>query len=144
MSTDLTDLDRRALELRHAGRLAEAAAVYATILKAQPDWEHGTGSYNLAGCYEDLGELALAEQCYRDALQHEPRNPYFIGGLASFLYLHGDPEKAFASYVTLLVVERANANQRGIDTAMTALRALGTTIGLSEEALSERINAHPG
>lgn len=119
------DLERKGLQLRNAGQLKEAAELFAAIVKEQPDWEQGTGFYNLACCYEDLGELALAEKCFRAALQYEPRNSYFLGGLASFLYLHGDIDKAFASYLTLLEVERESGDQRGIATAMTGLQSLG-------------------
>ena len=65
-------------------------------MKEQPDWEHGFGFHYLAGCYE-MGKLELAEKCYNAALQYEPANPILFGGLASFLYLHGEPEKAFAA-----------------------------------------------
>src|SRR5713101_2028982 len=92
MKSHLIETDRKALQLRNTGHLKEAAELFATIVKEQPDWEHGTAFYNLAGCYEDLGELTLAEQCYRDALRYEPKNPHFLGGLASFIYLHGDAD----------------------------------------------------
>jgi Flp pilus assembly protein TadD len=87
-----------------------------------------------------LGELTLAEKCYRDALQHEPKNSHFIGGLASFLYLHGDTDKAFASYLTLLEIERTSRNQRGIEMATTALQVLGRKMGLSETTLAEKLS----
>src|SRR5436190_21573905 len=97
MKSHLIDIERKALQLRNTGQLKEAAELFAVIVKEQPDWEHGMAFYNLAYCYEDLGELALAEKCYRDALRYEPTNPYFTGGLASFLYLHGDTDEAFAT-----------------------------------------------
>jgi Tfp pilus assembly protein PilF len=86
---ELLELERRALGALNAGRLKEAAALYAEIVAQNPGWEHGTALYGLACCYEDLGELTLAEECYRRALSHEPANSIFIGGLASFLHLHG-------------------------------------------------------
>ena len=110
------------------------------IVKEQPDWEHGTAFFNLASCFEDLGKLPLAEKCYRDALRYGPKNPYFIGGLASFLYLHGETDKAFSAYLTLLEVERANGHLKGIETATTALQSLAKIMGLSEEALAEHIS----
>ena len=141
MNSNLVDIERKALRLRNNGQLKEAAELFAVVVKDQPDWEHGTGFYNLACCYEDLGELASAEECYRDALRYEPKNPYFIGGLASFLYLHGDTDNAFTAYLTLLEVERAGENQRGIEAATTALQSLGKKMGLLEEALSKQIGA---
>jgi tetratricopeptide (TPR) repeat protein len=139
MNKYLITLEQKGLELRKAGRLAEAAEIFAIIVKEQPDWEHGTGFYNLATCYEDLGELALAEQGYREALRYEPKNPYFLGGLASFLYLHGDTNQAFASHLDLLEVERASGNQRGMQITRIALEALGKKMGLKEEDIARRI-----
>lgn len=141
MKAHLVEMERKALQLRNAGQLKEAAELFAAIVKEQPDWEHGTGFYDLACCYEDLGEFALADKCFHDALRYEPKNPYFIGGLASFLYLHGDTDKAFAAYLALLEVEQTSGNQKGIETATTALRSLGKKMGLSEETLSKQIGA---
>jgi Tfp pilus assembly protein PilF len=86
---DLLQLEQRALDAMIAGHLKEAATRYAEIVAQNPGWEHGTALYGLACCYEDLGELLLAEECYRRALSYEPENPTFIGGLTSFLHLHG-------------------------------------------------------
>jgi len=86
---DLLGLEQRAVGAMNAGHLKEAAVFYAEIIAQNPGWEHGTALYGLACCYEDLGELRLAEECYRRALSYEPENPIFIGGLASFLHLHG-------------------------------------------------------
>jgi len=86
---ELLELEQRALCAMNAGLLKEAAALYAEIVAQNPAWEHGTALYSLACCYEDLGELTLAEECYRRALNYEPENSIFIGGLTSFLHLHG-------------------------------------------------------
>lgn len=87
MRHHLLDLKRKALDFRSSGRLREAAELFSAILKEQPDWEHGAGYYDLAGCYEDLGQFELAEECYNAALRYQPANPYFLCGLASFLPL---------------------------------------------------------
>ena len=125
MSRHLVDLERRALDFRNSGHIEEATELFSAIIKEQPDWEHGTGFYNLACCYEDLGRLDLAEECYNAALRFEPANPYFLGGLASFLYLHGEPEKAFNSYLILLEVDRMNNDEKGAELSTTALKAIG-------------------
>ncbi len=146
MSTDdqiashIIDIEQKALALQRNGQLKEAAKLFAMIIEEQPDWEHGTAFYNLACCYEDLGELSSAEKYYRDALRYDSKNPYFLGGLASFLYIHGENDKAFAAYLKLLEIERANGDQRGIETTTTAVRSLGKKMGLSEEALLSRIS----
>jgi Flp pilus assembly protein TadD len=143
MSNHLINLERRAIDLRKSGHINEAADLFAAIVKEQPDWEHGLGFYSLAGCYEDLGRLELAEECYNAALRFEPANPYFLGGLASFLYLHGEPEKAFNAYLTLLEVYAMERDQKGIEQATIALKALGKKMGLSDASVAERINDLP-
>lgn len=141
IKSHLIDIEFRALQFRKAGKFKEAAELFAAIVKEQPDWEHGTGFYNLALCYEDMGELALAEQCFGAALRYEPKNQYFLGGFASFLYLHGDPDKAFNSYLELLEIESANKDQKGVESVTTALRTLGKKMGMPEEAVTEKIGA---
>lgn len=139
MSADLVDLERRALAARNAGDIGEAARLFAMIVKDQPDWEHGMAAYGLACCYEELGEFALAEQYFREALKHEPENSFFLGGLASFLYLHGDPAESFDYHLTLLKVERKNRDHRGAESTKIALEALGKRLGLSDEAIAEKL-----
>jgi tetratricopeptide (TPR) repeat protein len=139
MTHRLVDLERRALDFRNSGNLEEAAELFSAIVKEQPDWEHGIGLYDLARCYEDLGKLQLAEECYNAALRYQPANRTFLGGLASFLYLHGEPKKAFNSYLELLEVDRMNEDQKGVELSTIALKALGKRMGLSDAAVTERI-----
>jgi|GEM_PF-1700129 len=136
----LIDLEQRALGFRMAGNIEEAAKLFSALVEEQPDWEHGIGFYDLAGCYEDLGKLELAEECYNAALRYEPANPYFLGGIASFLYLHREPEKAFAAYLELLRVAKVNKDEKEVESLITPLKALGKKMGLSEAAVIERIN----
>jgi Flp pilus assembly protein TadD len=140
-SNHLIDLERKACNLRSAGRLKEAAEIFKLIVRERPDWEHGAAVYGLADCHEDLGEFQLAEARYREALRYGPTNPIFLGGYASFLYLHGDARQAFESYLDLLIVERANRNQMGIENAIVALRSLGKRMGLSQDEISARLAA---
>lgn len=135
----LVELERRALQLKNSGRIAEAAELFSTIVKEQPNWEHGNGLHDLAQCYEDLGRLELAEDYYRAALAYEPSNYIFLGGLASFLYLHGKPEDAFDAYAKLLVIERSQGLQSVTESCMTALNALGERLGWSREMIADKI-----
>ena len=139
----LVDLERRAIDLRNSGHIEEAAELFSAVVKEQPDWEHGIGFYDLAGCYEELGKFELAEECYHAALRYQPASTTFLGGLASFLYLHGEPAKAFNSYLELLEVDRMNKDAKGIELSTTALKALGKTMGLTEAAVTEKINRIP-
>jgi Flp pilus assembly protein TadD len=139
MSSQLVDIERRALEARNLGDIRKAAELFAAIVKEQPDWDHGSAVYDLACCYEDLGELALAEQYFREALKYEPENSIFLGGLASFLYLHGDPAEAFDCHLALRKVHRRNGDRRGAESTRIALGALGKKLGLSDEAIAEKL-----
>ncbi len=139
MKSHLMSLERKAREFRKAGRLAEAADIFAAIVKEHPDWEHGTAFYELACCHEDLGEPGLAEQYYREVLRYEPKSPIFLGCFASFLYLHGDPNKAFDAHLALLEIGRGNGDRRGIELTTIALKALGKKMGLSEETVADKI-----
>jgi tetratricopeptide (TPR) repeat protein len=141
MSYDLVNLEQRALDLQNSGRHAEAATLFSLIVQVEPDWEHGAAWFNLAGCHEELGRLPLAEQCYREALRYEPESRDFLGGLASFLYLHGSPEEAFDAYLRALRADQVNRDEDGVARCVTALKALGQKLGWSETSVLERINA---
>jgi tetratricopeptide (TPR) repeat protein len=106
MTHHLVELEQKALSLQNAGKFKEAAELFAAIVKEQPDWEHGRGFYSLANNYEDSGQLEKAEQAYKSALRYQPAYDIFLGGYASFLYLHGDPERAFKAHLELLEIER--------------------------------------
>ena len=139
MTHHLVELEKRAFVLKSAGRSAEAAELYSAIVKEQPGWEHGTGFHLLAQCYEDSGQLERAEESYRAALRYEPANHIFLGGFASFLYLHGKPEDAFKAYLDLLVVEKRSDYEDGIKRTMIGLKALGAKLGWSESEITDRI-----
>ena len=143
MGSHLIELERRALRARKLGHIKEAAELFSAIVKERPDWEHGIGLYNLARCYEDLGKLQLAEECYDAAIRYQPASRDFLGGLASFLYLHHAPEKAFNAYPTVLEIYRIDKDQEAVASATTALRALGRKMGISEDGVTERINKTP-
>ena len=139
MKSHLLTIEHEARNLRKAGKLKEAAELFSSIIREEPNWEHGEAFYELACCYEDIGQLNSAEECYQKALSINAKNPYFLGGYASFLYLHRDPNVAFAAYVELLQVESRNKNENAVKTVMIALRALGGRIGLSDQTISDKI-----
>lgn len=141
MKTDLINLERKALALQKEGQLREAIELFSSIAKEQPDWEHGGVFYNLACCHEDLGEFELAERCYSDALRYQPKNPIFLGGYASFLFLHGDSQKAFDAHLTLLEIENSNGSKDRVKSIAMALNSLGEKIGLSRPAVTTKIKS---
>ncbi len=76
MKSHLIETDRKALQLRNTGHLKEAAELFATIVKEQPDWEHGTAFYNLACCYEkgSVNEIVIS-YVQQPLLVREKRQP---------------------------------------------------------------------
>jgi Flp pilus assembly protein TadD len=135
----LVEIQRKALQFKNSGRIAEAAELFSVIVEEQPNWEHGNAVHDLAQCYEELGCLELAEKFYRAALDYGPTNDIFLGGLASFLYLHGKPEDAFDAHVKLLQAERSQGFDTGIETTMIALNALAKRLGWSRDMIAEKI-----
>jgi Flp pilus assembly protein TadD len=109
------------------------------IVKENPGYEHGSCFHDLAGCYEDLGELDKAEENYRRALEYEPKNPIFLGGYASFLYLHRDPQSAFEEYLKLWKLENCSGNKAQADKTMPGLRELSKRLGLTDKELRQRL-----
>jgi cytochrome c-type biogenesis protein CcmH/NrfG len=85
--------------------------------------------------------LASAEQSYRKALTYEPQNPTFLGGLASFLYLHGDPAESFRYHLALLRFERAQGGDLRAKSIVEVLTTLGQKMGWSDEAITERLGS---
>jgi tetratricopeptide (TPR) repeat protein len=139
MTHHLVELEQKALSLQNAGKFKEAAELFAAIVKEQPDWEHGRGFYSLANNYEDSGQLEKAEQAYKSALRYQPAYDIFLGGYASFLYLHGDPERAFKAHLELLEIERIAKDDVAMESTTIALRALGEKMGVSEAEIERRI-----
>jgi tetratricopeptide (TPR) repeat protein len=140
MKSGLVEIEQKALNARNAGRLEEAAKLYETTVTERPDYEHGTAMYCLACCYEDLKNIASAEECFRKALQYEPENPIFLGGLASFLYIHGDPAESFQTHLVLLRTLRGAGLQARAKSTETALKALAERIGMSDGAVADHID----
>lgn len=138
MKSDLVKLEQEALALMNAGQKEKAIELFSAIVKEQPDWEHGEALYDLAGCYEDLGNLPKADESYRRAIEYGPGNTYFWGGYASFLYLHGSPEDAFEAYLHLLRLERAQGDPQNEGT-MTGLRSLAAKLAMDEAELATRM-----
>ena len=137
MNSNLVKLGQDALALMNSGQKAEAIKLFSAIIEQQPNWEHGQVFYDLAVCYEDLKEFDKALQNYLRALEYEPRNPYFLGGYASFLYLHGDPKIAFEQHLKLWRIE--SHNEHSSAKVMIPLRELSKRLGLSDQELENRL-----
>ena len=123
--------EQAALKFNREGKRREAAKLFREIVDEEPGWEHGMSCYSLACCYEDLGELQLAEKYYINALKFDPRNSYFLGGIASFYYLHGDPKKALSFALTLLQIEKAVGNEESLARINVLIKSLQDKIDQS-------------
>src|SRR5688572_12265610 len=134
MSSHLWDLVSLALERQKAGDIEGAVELYEQIIQIQPDMDHGLVLYSLAGCYEDLGKIEAAEQAYRQAVLYEPYHPILVGGLASHLYLYGDPQEALETYQKLIEIASANKDENDLAAAETAIQALRNRIALAEQS----------
>lgn len=137
--SQLLQLWHQAVNLKNVGEWKSAADLFEQILKVQPNWEHGYGAFNLAECYEELGRISDARSVYVRAVHGTPTDRTLLGGLASFLFLHGDPQEAFDEYIRLLVLERKHRDDNGMSSTKTALRSLGSRLGWSNEETESRI-----
>ena len=116
-----------------------AIELFSAIVQQQPDWEHGICYYELGICYEELENLKEAERCFRKALSYDPNYYLYLAALASFLYLHGDSREAFNAHLDLIKIDARNRDQRGMEKAQVALRALGKKLGMADEEVLENI-----
>jgi hypothetical protein len=135
----LVQLWQQAMSLKNVGEWESAANLFEQILKVQSDWEHGYGAFNLAECYEELGRISDARSAYERAVCGTPTDRTLLGGLASFLFLHGEPREAFDQHIRLLVLERKHRDDNGMSATTTALRSLGSRLGWSNEEIESRI-----
>ncbi|HEC84520.1 MAG: hypothetical protein DRR08_00380 [Candidatus Parabeggiatoa sp. nov. 2] len=140
METFLTELETEALNLRNQGYLEKAAEIFAQIINRQPNYEHGMCFYDLADCLEDLGDFKKAEENYLAAIKYDPDDLIRLGGYASFLYLHGDPKKAFDAHLHLLRLERHWNLEEEMENTRLALKALGKRLRLSVPEVERQIN----
>ncbi len=140
METFLTELETEAFNLLNQNQIKQAANLFAQIVSNQPDYEHGMCFYNLASCLEDLGDFKKAEENYLAAIKYDPDDLIRLGGYASFLYLHGDPKKAFDAHLHLLRLERHWNLEEEMENTRLALKALGKRLRLSENEVERQIN----
>ena len=130
---------RQAMRLKDSRNWDSAAKLIEDLLREQSDWEHGYGHYHLAECYEERERTDKARIAYESAVSKSPTDPALLGGLASFLYLHGDAAEAFDRYLQLLALDRKQGNEAGAAQTLTALRTLGSRLNLSEEEIESKV-----
>ena len=122
----------------NAGEFKRAAEVFNQIITEHPDYEYGMCFYDLACCFEEMGDLKSAEKKYLRAIEYAPDDTIRLGGYASFLYLYGDTHQAFDAYRRLLDLERARGQVTDAGNTILALKALGKRIGLSDQDITQK------
>ena len=138
-SRELIDRENRAMAYIETGDNEKAAAEYEALLQEFPEWHNGRGWYNLAGCYEDLGRLKEAESAYRRGIPYDPNNPLLVGGLASFLCVHGNARESYEQHLKLLSINSQNGDEGAAADNRLVLRELGKRLGLSDGSIEQAI-----
>ena len=142
---ELVKLETDALAAMNSGEFRLAISLYEKIVNENPNWEHGQAFYNLAGCYEYIGDIKAAETNYLRALSIAPKNWYFVGGYADFLDQYGDLKAAFDWYLKLLRIESESKpvtwtveNQKVLDDIKLTLYGLGEKLGWNKDEVDRR------
>lgn len=146
MTNELVEHENEAFKARGEGDFPTAISLYEKIVAKQPDWEHGQAFYDLAGCYEEIGDSGKAEENYHRPLDIQPTYYIFLSGYASFLSRFREPEKAFNAYLELLKVETetvplswTSENEQMVDDIKANLFSLGEKLGWKKESVKSRI-----
>jgi Flp pilus assembly protein TadD len=95
----MTEFDPLACEieasrLKGEGRYAEAAQLFAKLIREYPGWEEGTPAFSQAYCLEEIGDFDGALRAYEYALSLNPANPYFLGNYNSLRERLGMPPRS--------------------------------------------------
>lgn len=137
MAHHLVELEQEALNLMNGGNYKEAIKLYEKIIDENPNWEFGVCFYDMAHCFEELGELEEAKKNYLKAIEYDDEDSIRLGGYASFLYLHGEPKQALDAYLKLLTLKK----QQHLDTSriLIAIETLAKKIGLSDKEIAELV-----
>jgi tetratricopeptide (TPR) repeat protein len=125
--------------LMKAADWGSASKLYEVILKEHPNWEHGYGWFQLAHCYEEAGQIEEAGIAYEHAFKTNPTDTIIMGGLASFLYLHGNKTSAYNLHVQLIALERKKGETKCAAVTMIALNKLGEQLGLTNKEIESDI-----
>jgi tetratricopeptide (TPR) repeat protein len=75
------EMEAQALAAEAAKDFKRAIIFWNQILELYPRWEHGFSHYNLAGCYVETGQIDLAIETYRKAIELNPNVTMFTDTL---------------------------------------------------------------
>jgi len=136
---ELMAIEQRAIQLQTHGQYLDAIPLWEELVAAAPKWDHGSAWHSLAACCEDAGEFQEAEVAYLRAIEIEPSNWIYIGGYASFLYLHGEANEAFEQHLRLIRTKLADGVADAQNRFQPVLDELGRRLGLNQPELDRRI-----
>ena len=136
---DLVWIEREAMQHRKDGNVSEAVRLYRQLLAQQPDWENGLGFYNLASCYEVLGEISSARSAYLKALVFAPQDTAILGGYASFLLRYGSPEEALDAHFRLLRARVPREKRKDLESTTKTILELAEKTGIPGAIVEEYI-----
>lgn len=97
----MIELEEQGLCYIREGKYLEAIKAFNKIIDKNPSYEHGNIYYNLGGCYEDIGKLDKAEECYKKVLEYEPNDTIKLGGLGSLYFIQKRYKEALDIYTPL-------------------------------------------
>jgi len=138
--TEITRLENEGRRLFNDGDYKEAIKYFDEILSRNPGYEYGKGFYDKAICLEELEDFQAAEKNYLKAIEYWPEDHTRLSGYASFLYLHGDTEKAFKAHLDLLELEIKQLGNKQSEKTIKAINELGERIGMSVKAINAEID----
>jgi predicted O-linked N-acetylglucosamine transferase (SPINDLY family) len=136
---DIATLGARALELEELGRLAEAEAIYRTVLRSEPGL--AAAHFNLGNVLKRLGRPDEAVASFRAAIGLMPGLAAAHYNLANTLRDLGRPDEAEGRYREVLRLEPGHVQAR--NNLGNALQELGR-LDEAEGAFREAILLSPG
>ena len=131
-------LEAEGLKLMNSDDYKGALKCFQAIVDKNPNFEFGACYYDIACCFEELGELDKARENYLKAIEYNDEDTIRLGGYASFLYLYSTAEEALEWHIKYFKLEK----HQGFNTekALIAIKALSQRIGLSDEALNKLLS----
>jgi protein O-GlcNAc transferase len=111
MTSETTDLLQQALVLHRRGALAEAAAHYADVLRADPANAEAHCYLGMIACQQ--GRFAEGAECARQSLAYDPANARAHVLLGRALAALGQPDAALSSFDRAIAMEPSAARAHG-------------------------------
>lgn len=134
----LNILQNNGIDLMNNQKYTEALEKFHLIINQNSDYEHGMIYYDMASCYEDLGELESAEKYYLKSLSFDSNDFVRVSGYASFLYQYRDSKKAYSWYLRVLKLE-LERGYTGIENTIVGLQLLGKKLIYSKNKIEQDI-----